>query len=511
MKPVHDASRPTLKASRAGAKALRAIRKRRLRKTMKRSDVARINIDFSTIDQLISDALLQSIKSTLKWYASNRTILTQGKAFNDLRQFLKHAYKQRGKKVRAVLLSDVQSYILSVPKKRLEGRIGSLRSFLGVWNTLQIPGLQRGLNTYLQSIRLPSRARGEHVTTDDPNYGPFTDLDFDLILSAIGQMESESTEQRWARLALLLEVTFGLRPVQCALLKVGDVSYAETAGARRCYLTIPRVKQAHQAPRTEFRTRIVPLGLDRELEEYVRLLKERFRGRQIDESQLPLFPARDEFLIDGSGEVFPSIAPDFSQATLRGLRKMRLRSVVSGKPIKITMYRFRRTFATRAHAEGWPASAIAEALDHMNLTTVLEYVAKAADLSVRLDKHLANKLAPIAHCFAGRIINDESEATRSGNRAARVTTVIEGGLRSAGSCAQDGSCSLRVPIACYRCPRFEPWLDGPHEAVLEQLWAERELLGQASSERIAQITDLDILAVEEVVQLCRKVKAMRES
>ena len=73
------------------------------------------------------------------------------------------------------------------------------------------------------------------------------------------------------------------------------------------------------------------------------------------------------------------------------------------------------------------------------------------------------------------------------------------------SCGKYGFCGSLAPIACYTCRSFQPWLDGPHEAVLNLLISERDrLLGVDA--RIASINDRTILAVAEVVRRCAELR-----
>ena len=73
--------------------------------------------------------------------------------------------------------------------------------------------------------------------------------------------------------------------------------------------------------------------------------------------------------------------------------------------------------------------------------------------------------------------------------------------------ASNGFCGLAAPIACYTCKNFQPWLDGPHEAVLAHLLAKREQLLSTTDARIASVNDRTILAVAEVIRRCDEVRA----
>jgi hypothetical protein len=70
-----------------------------------------------------------------------------------------------------------------------------------------------------------------------------------------------------------------------------------------------------------------------------------------------------------------------------------------------------------------------------------------------------------------------------------------------GNCGKYSFCGFNAPIACYTCRNFQPWLDGPHEAVYEYLVNERERL-MKTDKQIARILDRTILAVVEVIRRC---------
>jgi hypothetical protein len=77
-----------------------------------------------------------------------------------------------------------------------------------------------------------------------------------------------------------------------------------------------------------------------------------------------------------------------------------------------------------------------------------------------------------------------------------------------GTCGHYGFCGALAPIACYTCRNFQPWLDGPHEDVLNSLMTERERVLQITRDQtIASVNDRTILAVTQVIQVCEKRRA----
>ncbi len=69
-----------------------------------------------------------------------------------------------------------------------------------------------------------------------------------------------------------------------------------------------------------------------------------------------------------------------------------------------------------------------------------------------------------------------------------------------GNCGSYGFCGANVPIPCYTCTHFQPWLDGPHQIVLDELIAERERLIKVTGDnQVAAVNDRTIFAVAELI------------
>ena len=190
-------------------------------------------------------------------------------------------------------------------------------------------------------------------------------------------------------------------------------------------------------------------------------------------------------------------------------------SVVSertGDFIKVGAKRFRTTVGTRAAQEGHPELVIAELLDHSDTQNVGVYVKATPEIVARIDRAMAMYMAPLAQAFAGKLIEGPAEATRAFDPASEIRAPeITGGFKAMSSCGKAGPCGFLKPIGCYTCGSFEPWLDGPHEQVLEHLLSRRDQQMMTTDPRIASINDRTIYAVAQVVALCAEVKAQREA
>ena len=164
--------------------------------------------------------------------------------------------------------------------------------------------------------------------------------------------------------------------------------------------------------------------------------------------------------------------------------------------------RFRITLAQRAVDDGKDKYTVAELLDHSDTQNVGVYYEASPSMVLRLDRHLAMEMAPLAQAFAGVVVKTEAEARRGGDRTSRIydRSLADNVADPLGTCGQMSFCGLAVPFACRH---FQPWFDGPHDEFMAALIADRErMMEEDYSPKIYAIRDRTILAVAEVIQLC---------
>lgn len=226
-------------------------------------------------------------------------------------------------------------------------------------------------------------------------------------------------------------------------------------------------------------------------------------------SELPLFPNLS--VLDPSAGLEEQLTMDYLHMRTANLGGVMLRvsdatNVISertGLPINLTPYRFRYTLGTNLAREGKREYVIAEALDHSDTQHVGVYVKNIPDIVKHINKAVALRLGPIAQAFQGVLIVSESDAIRGNDPSSRITN----GAQGVGTCGNYGFCGALAPIACYTCNNFQPWLDGPHETVLDGLINERDsVFEQTGDLKIASVNDRLILAVSDVVSRCKSLK-----
>lgn len=461
-----------------------------------------INLNFAGWPTV--DAFVMSAKLTCLWYAEHMSPSHLKNMHERLRHYLRTVCGERDGLLAGVTGVELLNY-RSTLTSRTSWYLGSLSGFFQKWHELGYGGVSDDAIALLRQLRIRGNRKGEAVLTQDPVKGPFTDIEVESLRAALDRAYAANDVDREKYVLAYLYMLLGQRSVQYAALKVCDVGVARAADGTSVYtLRVPRAKQRDQLSRSEFRDRVLVPQIGQLLSEYCDDVKARFRGLLPDPTDAPLFPTRRRrFEKEPKGFEYHRTSQalrDFLTTTLSQLQVMSERT---GQSMHVNALRFRRTVATRAIIEGHGPLFVAEMLDHDDTQNVGVYIEARPEIIDRIDRAVAMRLAPLAQAFAGVLIDDESRATRAGDPSSRICNPgWDGSMRPVGSCGKHGFCDFLAPIACYGCPNFQPWLDGPHEAVLQHLISERERLVKQSDLRIASINDRTILAVAEVIKLC---------
>lgn len=461
-----------------------------------------INLDFAGWPT--TDTFVTSAKLTCLWYAGHMSPWHLKNMHERLRHYLRtvgDGHDGALTEVTSVGLINYRSTLTS----RTAWYLGNLSGFFQKWYDLGYRGVTDDAVALLRQLRIPGNRKGEAVLTHDPVQGPFTDIEVESLQAALDRAYAAGEVDREGYVLAYLFMLLGQRSVQYAALKIRDVGMARAEDGTAVYtLRVPRAKQRDQLSRSEFKDRVLVPQIGQLLVEYCDNVKATFHGLLSDPSDAPLFPARHR----RSEKEPKGFEYHRTSHALRGflvatLSRLQATSERTGEPMHVTAVRFRRTVATRAAIEGHGPLVLAELLDHDDTQNVGVYIEARPEIVERIDRAIAMRLAPLAQAFAGVLIDDESQATRAGDPSSRICNPgSDGSLRPVGSCGKYGFCGFFAPIACYTCVHYQPWLDGPHEAVLQHLLRERERLAKEADMRIASVNDRTILAVAEVIRLC---------
>ena len=130
-----------------------------------------------------------------------------------------------------------------------------------------------------------------------------------------------------------------------------------------------------------------------------------------------------------------------------------------------------------------------------------------------LDARIGEIMKGVAGGFLGTLTEASSESVRQRAPSSRIAFVnrAEDEANDLGNCGSGETCDLAVPLACYTCWKFEPWIEAPHRRLLEQLTAERARRTAAHLHpRIVAVQDRAIEAVAEVVEKIEQIRTAKE-
>ncbi|HEY0938804.1 MAG TPA: site-specific integrase [Steroidobacter sp.] len=474
-----------------------------------RDTVNKVVLDFSFFNAL-SEEMRHSLKYTLVWYAENASAPHVRNMFSRFLHLVGFLSVGRATAIEQVTNVDLLNYKGSLSPETAY-YLGSLSGFLRKWHGLGVPGVTDDAVAVLEALRLKGNAKGVAVLTMDPRMGPFTDLEFEQIQSALNEAFAEGALSEEAYLLAWLFMALGQRSSQFAALKVCDVTGVGVDGAVDYAIRVPRLKQRNAGPRLELKERPLIPQIGKPLLEYANRVRQRFESVLANPDDAPLFPVsveRAPRVHDWApGYEYHQTGWNLGRNLKRTLELLEVYSERTGDLLHVSPIRFRRTFGTRAAQEGHGELVIAEMLDHTDTQNVGVYVAAVPEIAARIDRAIAMQLAPLAQAFKGVLIKTESEATRGNDPSSRIVDPrIDRSMQPMGSCGQHSFCSFNAPIACYTCQHFQPWVDGPHEAVLSHLLEKREQLLATTDQRMASVNDSTILAVAQVIHLCRQAQ-----
>lgn len=470
-----------------------------------RDGVHPVRMDFSRIHPK-AETLIIGLKATLMYYLENASPVTATDYYKPAIRCLNYLGEASKAPIRQITTTDILNIASS--SSQLKQDLNGARELFRQWRKLGYEGIGSDAIETLNQMRFKRPKRGQAVTTLDPIKGPFTEIEMEAIQLALIDAYADEIISRYDYLLTLLFITFGSRPVQIAMLKVCDFIGPDTPDSDYV-LNIPRAKQRNVMAREEFKPRPLLRQIGVLLAEHIEAVCAEFKDILDDPKQAPMFPQleRDENVTDSNEFAYHMSDVNTAQKIRELSTKLSVPSERLGKVMPISARRFRYTFGTRAAEEGWPVLVIAEMLDHTVSNNALIYTGLTRTIIERINRAMAMTMAPLAQAFKGRIIASPDEATIANRTSTIIDFRIDQSGAGIGSCGQHSYCEFGAPIACYTCNCFEPWLDGPHEKVLDSLLAKRNSLAETTDNRIAAINDRTILAVAEVVRRCNEIKS----
>lgn len=405
----------------------------------------------------------------------------------------------------SITLAHLINYRGELEKRHLHYSTTAHRN-VRAWARLGLPGIEPDALVFATDAPKTSIEKARAVRQRCPVQGPYTDLEYDGLHRELHVAFGNGRVSLSNYGLCLLSGSIAPRPLQLALLQVGDFKRVDgTDGAVRYTLSVPRIKGRNVEARTQFTDRELVSEIGEVIEAQASVVREKARLANMgDPEAAPLFPnvaVHGAFAGLGLGVDPPTAVAIVGRITVT-LEGLRIMSERTGKPINATATRSRRTFGTRAVSEGVRPAELAFLLDHSDTTSVGHYYAIVAQLLKRISSRVAAELAPLAQRFMGTIVRKGDDPEHDVRRSVYGVVADGGAPEDIGGCSKHGACGLPKPVACYTCRLFRPWVDGPHEAMLQGLLDVRRRRAAEGPLRVASVNDETILACAEVVRLC---------
>lgn len=486
------------------------------------SDQWQLNKDWTislVLPPHVDPATALGFRATLQRYAEELSAAhTRNMAYH-FKRFLRETGASE------VSTSDLINWRASLGPEE-EWRLGGLKGFLLAWYDYGFKGVSREVAELLMGWRLKGNVKGAAVASGCPETGPYTDLEMSSLLdSATTCLAKQAITFTDFAYFLTLAYT-ARRPSQIAALRGRDLNQHLREGTQSHQVLFPRAKQRGGKFRSTFRALAVIedlyLVLKEQHRQSISAIEERI-GETLAPSladEVPVFLRHSILKTVNDSEQLKALllgpTPDHLHVRTNQLQRClqrfgkasRARSERTGEYVRVSASRFRLTRGTNLRREGFGAFVIAELLDHTDIQNVRIYMQNTAQEAVVIDELVGSQLAPFAQACLGTLVHSEREAIRGDDPHSRIPN---GQLNAVGTCGNYGFCASGYR-ACYTCYHFQPWVDGPHEEVLAELYSEKERTRVAGcAEAVVNANDQLILAVEHCVQLCRKARAQRST
>ena len=180
--------------------------------------------------------------------------------------------------------------------------------------------------------------------------------------------------------------------------------------------------------------------------------------------------------------------------------------------IVINATRHRHTGIFRLARRGVSKAHLTYVMGHKDPRSLDAYYKDPAEEARILDEAMRDVLVEVQMAFTGKLLGPNEKLNVIKNNPDSILEHSSGfKLHPVGSCGKHSFCSTQtIPIPCYRCNNFQPFVDANHQEVLDALLIrqkqENEVIHLSSSKNLLNPVDLssDIACVLSVIAQCKE-------
>ena len=371
----------------------------------------------------------------------------------------------------------------------------------------------------LENLKIPGGPKGEAVKNEDVEAGPLHRVyELQPLYNAMHEARCNTFVGLQQRAALALFIAHGRNPANLAWLRESDLINVAPGLDEPCWIIrYPRIKKRLLNPRDDFTEVHLPLELAPYIQDLIAYNKSlelpSWSAESEDDFDRPIFfnsVGNTAALAAGFGAAFFNYDTGYFATLLAGfVMEHRIVTPLTGMLLHLSPRRLRYTLATNLVRDGATRRQLAHILDHSDLQHVGVYFDLAGDIVDSLDKSLIGPYSQILKFFRGDFIAAGQHAINEKDPDKHIPFIVVDTAPEIdlGVCGKHSLCALHPPYSCYKCPKFQAYLEADHEAVMNYLIGERERKFESGDKRVAMQLDEIIIAVAQVVEKCRQVKA----
>lgn len=359
-----------------------------------------------------------------------------------------------------------------------------------------VPGLSESLAFHLRVVPPPKPRSTIEIQNSEPSERPFSMNQVQSILAVLSDLYLSGMIDPQTHLLWRVLVSEAMRPSQMSLLKFGDfeLDRDEQGRVRTVLVNVPMVKQAG----TNARDFKLPYRLSNALGVAV---ADHF---EFVASLIGMEPPDDWALFCVRGGTQFSKVPYLAESKPIKIASViaRTRREISNRlegfsPQDLFHRRLKHTKLTHLAQRGATKEALAYA-GYQTSTVSLGHYVNLTDESFELyEEQLESTHTFVADAFAGKLIT-RAQATYADAEHEISDLRIDAPV---GACSRE-PCEALACLACYSCPRFEAFEDGPHTQIEAMLLKEQARAKAAGLDERAIHLRSDILAaVRAVIKL----------
>ncbi|EKY5115263.1 site-specific integrase, partial [Escherichia coli] len=358
-----------------------------------------VKLNFSYFESNINANLLASIKETLAYTAVNFSSAYARKFFFSIKKLVVFNQGKLDKFDYGLLNRFYNAYY-----KISYTHVESLKYFLIKLYELNNEFLDQEMLDLISKWKVTKPNKTTAYIERKESLRPLSEYELKNLIGCMTKEYKEGSMTMNDYLLVMLMIYSGRRPMQIAQLKRKDL-YVKNNGN---YLNIPRLKQGDSF-RTEFSELRIGDNLFNslsELKSVVKVFVQSEVGDILSEEELnnlPLFI--DPNFFNSAYKLDKLYENNFFNLHMSSKRitsrvQAVCKRVSKDKNKKINSRQLRVTLATRLALKGYGLGAIAKALDHSNLESVLSYAKNNEEFSFRIDQAINDSVSPYIASFS---------------------------------------------------------------------------------------------------------------